>query len=279
MLKPFDIFMKKLLKQLLPPVVISLARQLWGPRRFKPRWVTISYPPLRGTKLFFDPSGPWQQKMISNQYDRWLFDRLDSLNLKNKIIFDIGAHIGFHSLYFSRLVGPQGKVVAFEPNQKNLERFQLILKQNPDAANIDIQPVALSDQIGTIEFTVNEDLESGRSTGGFIGTAQTFAPRLSYQIKGFKAATVPTTTLDQFAEKSRIAPDLIKIDVEGAEAQVLAGGNSLLLNKKPILFIEIHSMAAMYNVLKRLESLSYQSEIVHEEQNGQCFLLAQTYLS
>ena len=113
--------MKQLIKNITPPIIYALLRKLLvKPKTFSPKWNTLIYKPLEGLQIFFDPTGPWQKTILNNTYDTFLFKRLNSEALQGKIIYDIGAHIGFHSLYFARLVGPKGKIYAFEPNQKML---------------------------------------------------------------------------------------------------------------------------------------------------------------
>lgn len=70
------------------------------------------------------------------------------------------------------------------------------------------------------------------------------------------------------------APDVIKIDVEGAESLVLSGAKNTLLEKKPIIFLEVHSMQNMFDVVSFLTSLSYGLEIINKEQDGRCFIEA-----
>lgn len=246
-------------------------------KTYHPRWNTLNYKPLNGIKIFFDQTGPWQSKMIDNSYDTYLFDRVRKMDLKNKVIFDIGAHIGFHSFYFSRLVGPGGKVYAFEPNKYNLERFGLILDNNKDLKqNISIFDSAISDKTGISEFNINSDVESGRSSGNFIDSADTFWSRKTYDQKGFKKTQVKTVSLDSISKELGIydQPDIIKIDVEGAENLVLSGATQTLTSKRPILFVEIHSISNMFRVTKTLTSLGYKTEMINTDPNGICFIEA-----
>lgn len=270
--------MKRLIKNITPPIVYAFVRCiLLKPKKFSPVWNTLAYAPMQGIRMFFDPTGPWQKKIIDNTYDTFLFERLHAEDMQGKVIFDIGAHIGFHSLYFSRLVGTQGKVYSFEPNPKNVERLKLLRDKNEDVKNIiSIFDVAVSDVLGTEQFSMNEDIESGRSSGGFIDTADTIWDRAAFQQRGFTEIRVQTIPLDLFQKHLGIpeAPDVIKIDVEGAEYLVLSGAKNTLITKKPILLLEIHSMLNMFHVVSLLSSLSYDLKILKEESDGRCFLEA-----
>jgi len=270
--------MKKIIKNIPPPILYALLKRfLIKPRTFSPKWITLTYEPLSGIQMFFDPTGPWQKTIINNTYDTFLFRCLDAEELQGKVIFDIGAHIGFHSIYFARLVGPTGKVYAFEPNPKNVKRFKLICDKNADIKNIiTIFDVAVSNVSGAEEFSMSEDIESGRSSGGFIDTADTIRDREAFKQRGFTDTKVRTVPLDLFKKELGIseAPDLIKIDVEGAESLVLLGAKNTLLSKKPIILLEVHSMLNMFSVVSFLSSLSYELNIIKEETDGRCFLEA-----
>lgn len=270
--------MKEIIKKITPPILWSVMRDLFLKKKvFKPIWNTLSYPPLSGIKIYFDPNGPWQKKIIENKYDTFIFERLNSYNLKDKVIYDIGAHIGFHSFYFARIVGENGKVYAFEPNPQNVERMNMILENNQDIKNIvKIFDVAISDKIGSETFSMSGDIESGRSTGGFIDSADTIWERSAFIERGFKDRKVKTFPIDKLEESLGIkdAPDLMKIDVEGAESLVLIGAKSTILSKKPIILMEVHSIMNMFNVTSFLSSISYKIEIIKEESDGRCFIEA-----
>ena len=270
--------MKLLAKKIVPPFFYELVRQIINkPKDFHPVWNTLNYEPLKGVEMFFDPNGHWQRKMVDGTYDGFLFQNLKNMDIKGKIIFDVGSHIGYHSLYFGRLVGNNGKVYSFEPYQKNFDRFNLILEKNKNLlGNISTYEIAVSDKIGTEEFNLNEDIESGRSSGNFIGRADTFWNKEIYARKGFRKTSVKTLPIDLFKDKLKIndLPDIIKIDVEGAEYLVLLGVKNIT-REKPILFIEIHSMLNMYNVLTFLYSLSYKVEMLNTDPNGVCFIKAE----
>lgn len=269
---------KEMIKSITPPIIYALARKIFvKPRTFSPEWCTLDYAPVKGIQIFFDPTGPWQKTIINNTYDSFLFKRLPADKLQGKVMYDIGAHIGFHSLYFARLVGPKGKVYAFEPNLKNVERLNLIRDKNPDIKNIiTVLDVAVSNVLGTEEFSMSDDIESGRSSGGFIDTADTIWGRGAFKARGFTETMVRTIPMDLFKEELGIQdpPDFIKMDIEGAESLALLGAKNTLLTKKPIILLEVHSMLNMFNVMKLLSSLSYEMEVLKTEADGRCFLEA-----
>lgn len=268
--------MKRLLKNITPPALYSLLRKLRPAPRLAPVWNTLAYEPVRGVKMFFDPAGAWQKKMLDGSYDKALFDEARKMNLEAKTVFDVGAHIGFHSLYFSRLVGPRGRVIAFEPNPKNVERLTMNRDANPDIKDrVTILDIAASDAVGTAEFTMNEDIESGRSSGGYIGGARPIWGAEAFKQRGFlkmKAKTLPLDSLPTLGIDAK--PDLIKIDVEGAEGLVLKGAEKLLRTSKPALLMEVHSMPAMLDAVSFLSKLSYDMSIFSTEPDGRCLVKA-----
>lgn len=242
----------------------------------KPSWNEIKGGVLRGGNIFINPKGAWKE-MISGEYDEFFFDYLDKLDLTGKTIYDVGAHIGYSSMSFAKLVGPTGKVFAFEPNIFNKERFELILSKNRDLSSIiRIFDVAISDKIGEETFIFNDNVDNSKSSGSFIEGANTFFEKNFYEKSmGFKRVNVKTVTLDSLETIGIIdKPTLIKIDIEGAEYLAINGGLEILTKYKPILLIEIHSIFNMYKVYECLNRLNYKTELLKEEKDGRCFISA-----
>lgn len=140
-------------------------------------------------------------------------------------MWDIGANVGLYTLVASRAVGPKGKVLAFEPDVRNRERLEAALRRN-GAENVVVHPFAFSDAIGQIDFAI-----------GFGG--QSHIAEAKDMAVAAQVVTVPALTLDAAAERFGI-PDLIKIDVEGAETTVLQGGQKFLSDHSPTMIIEFH---------------------------------------
>ena len=151
------------------------------------------------------------------------------LDLKGRVVYDIGAFQGLTAMFFSRAAKT---VVAFEPNPLNCARaFQNILVNGLD--NVFLLNAAAADEGGELSF-VYEDNMAGRGSGDHaIATHDAGKSRSSKRI------IVLAVTLDGVVNAGFPAPQFIKIDVEGMELRILKGAAEILRNK-PALFIEIH---------------------------------------
>lgn len=144
-------------------------------------------------------------------------------------VLDIGAHHGFYTLLASKKVGPQGFVIAFEPSPRELRRLRWNLTLNR-SRNVRLEPLALGSNEGMAELFVC--LGQGTACNSLR------PPAVSEPIQPF---LVPVTTLDSYLEKHLIhLVDFIKIDVEGAELEVLKGASGLLRSSsRPIIMCEL----------------------------------------
>lgn len=150
-------------------------------------------------------------------------------------VIDVGGHIGYVSLYLAHLVGPTGRVFVFEPSPDNLRYLTINTKA---VAPIEIVRKAVSDSKGHARF-FTETLTGQNST--LIENYANFEDtRRSAQIdEAYQALEVETTTLDAFVAERGIAPDFIKIDIEGAEMLAVRGMGAVLAEHRPDLMVEI----------------------------------------
>jgi FkbM family methyltransferase len=247
---------------------------------YSSKWNEVKNGIIKGRKLYFDPREQWQKEMLNGDYDKFIFDYLKKIDLNGKTIFDIGTHIGFHSLCFAEMVGPKGMVYSFEPNHFNMERFKLIISENKElAGRIKPHEVAISKANGKEIFISSENIEGGASSGGFINSADTLWEKEIYEKEtGFKKSEVRIVRLDDIDNELQIKdiPFVIKIDVEGAEGMVLEGGKNFLSKGKPLILLEVHSIKNMFVVTNILKELNYKIEIMKEEKDGRCFICAIT---
>lgn len=245
--------------------------------KYTSSWNKIASGPLLGVELFVDPKGDWQKEMLSGHYDDFFSKYLDKVDMKGKNVYDIGAHIGYSALFFAHKVGSEGHVTTFEPNPYNVERIKMIFERNKElSSRITIAEVAVSNKNGKDSFIFSPLIDNGTSSGSFIDGAHTIYPKEDY-IKegGFKTIEVKTVALDHPTNDFKIKdPDIIKLDIEGAEFLALEGMKETLKRAKPLILIEVHSIYNMYIVDSILRELEYNLELLKEEKDGRCFFAA-----
>ena len=141
-------------------------------------------------------------------------------------VLDVGANVGAYTLLFATWIGTSGRVVAFEPAAASRAGLHRHLALNGLAQRVEVRPEAVSDVTGTLMFrdagTQGDNRIVPRATDG--------------------ATPTPSLTIDDICERSRLAPDVIKIDVEGAELAALRGARRTIAarGRSMALFVELH---------------------------------------
>lgn len=165
-------------------------------------------------------------------------------------VLDVGANIGIFSVLASRLVGPDGCVVGFEPGPDNLERLAANLALN-GVTNVTVVDKPASDRIEDVTFHLNSDNAGEHSLWNPAKN-----PTSAKSRENPRSIVTHTTTIDaEVARLSLAPPRLIKIDTEGAEHRVLAGAGALLRE------FEIPYVVAELNEFALTEMGSSQAEL------------------
>jgi FkbM family methyltransferase len=139
-------------------------------------------------------------------------------------VYDIGANVGFYTLLSSVLAGPSGVVYAFEPLPRNIELLKKHLLLN-HIANVQVIESAVADKPGTASFELSGSALQGKLGGDPAATS----------------ITVNVVSLDQIvAERNLRLPRLMKVDVEGAEYDVLVGAEHTIKSARPVIFLATH---------------------------------------
>lgn len=180
-------------------------------------------------------------------------DALAELIEPGQTVYDVGANIGFFTILCSRLVGPQGRVYAFEPIPQNLATLRHNVALN-GMENVTVVEQALSSATGTAEMFVSP-WSAFHSLNVEGATKQdNHGPRAG-------EITVQTVTLDEFVQGEGVRPpDLVKIDVEGAELIVVEGMRETLRSVKPLLLCELHDTKLDYREL--IDSIDYRVRVI-----------------
>ena len=157
--------------------------------------------------------------------------------------YDVGANVGIYALLASIRVGTSGKVYAFEPVERNLQYLRRHMKLN-EVQNCCVLKAAVSNTEGSRRFSsASWDSSMGRlSPDGEI--------------------EVPSFTLDGcvYGEKRFSPPNVIKIDVEGAELEVLEGADRAITEFHPVIFVEVHGVQQHATCRAFLAAKGYQIE-------------------
>lgn len=165
----------------------------------------------------------WQIKRGRFRTEEQEFRLLESFVSPGDWVIDVGANVGHYTAKLSRLVGPAGRVLAFEPVPRTFELLTANARQFPHA-NVTLLNVAASDRPATMAMDV-PDVESGA-----------YLARLTDKDTGLNILCMP---LDSFPLPQRVR--LVKIDAEGHEPAVLRGMTELLRRDRPVLIVEASS--------------------------------------
>ena len=169
-----------------------------------------------------------------------------------RTLFDIGANLGNHTLYWSKYLRPD-KIVAFEPFPVNDTVLRLNIGENRLSSVVTAETLAVGASQG---YASVSDID----TGNLGGTTFKVTDEAS-SAGGYKP--VPMTSVDLYAGQHNLAPDVIKIDTEGFELDVLKGAEKTLQKDTPALWIEV-SGTTHAAVRKFLQNLGYRLiDIMH----------------
>lgn len=175
---------------------------------------------------------------------------------------DIGAHFGYFTLLATKLVGPNGRVHSFEPGANTFKILQINTSKRP---NTQVSNSALSDQNGQLQFYEFPAYYSEYNT---IDISQFDGKDW---IKKYKPERiiVEAVAIDDLVSTISFNPDIIKMDVEGAENKVIKGGMQYFEHNAPIIIMEYLSASrgndAHKKAVELLLSLGYHVNILKEK--------------
>lgn len=154
-------------------------------------------------------------------------------------VLDIGANVGFYSVLAAKKIAPNGRVFAFEPVRRNADFLRRHIAING------------ADNILVIESAC------GRESGETVFFSGPNAAMGSLCPVGGSSFRVEVVSIDDFVESRNIQPDVMKIDVEGAEYDVICGAEKTIGQFRPVIFLSTHSAELRRNCLERLSEMKY----------------------
>jgi len=200
-------------------------------------------------------SSRWEAKLLAG-YEEPVVRFMRNTIASGWTVYDIGANIGLYSILAGRLAGEKGRVYSVEANPLCVYLLRTNLELN-QIANSQILPMAALDRAGSVNFTLNY----GNLGLGVTQRSSFYATKAGHEIgvTGLDMASL----IAQFGLHS---PDLIKIDVEGAEGFVVEGLQRIIQDRKPVLMIEVHGQVAARQTFDHFRNQPYRYEILNDGQ-------------
>lgn len=199
--------------------------------------------PLKGNRFSVKYGDPY----LYHEYENDIIDFVLSKSDKSTVIYDIGANVGYLSMAFATKTS---KIYAVEPIQENID----LMKRHFNENNVN--------DINIYQFGItNKDKQLKFSTG-FGSVSNTYVKESEYFKKGsMKQTTIVGRSIDSlvFNDKWEV-PNIIKLDVEGAEDDALIGAKKTLLNYSPIVLLathDCHKPGVKEKCLKIMNSYGY----------------------
>lgn len=199
--------------------------------------------------LFFCSNSVNYAKIVSKDTEKSI-DKY--IWLKDGVFVDIGANIGKYTIKMSKMLKQKGKVIAIEPEPSNLKilKKNILLNNLVRYNNLIVKAVACSDKEGIFNLYLNKEHEGSHS----------LSRKTENKIK------VKLEKLDSIIKKLKLKRvDLIKIDVEGAELEVLKGAKNTIKKYKPKIIFECQSPKSMETVQNILELIGYNIKKIDNE--------------
>jgi len=167
------------------------------------------------------------------------------------VVIDCGANQGVYTCAFASAVGSSGRVIAVEPIPKQIASLKRNILLN-SFQNCTVIQAAISDSVGTAAlFLRNKDVEA-----------------TLVRVESGDSLEVNTVSLDSIASNLE-RMDLVKLDVEGAEAMAIDGGHDAISRFKPIIVCEANGQSR-FDVAERIVLLGYKAFLREEEGWNEC---------
>lgn len=249
--------------------MLSILRYLrHGPlSRFDATWIwlgTIYRWAISGSGLAVSQRvgsyGPFKfdARFAFSNFDNWGvkhnggFSDCVELSRGKSCIIDVGAHIGLVSLPVLSVMNVSGVLVAFEPSSANRK----LLERHIEINGFKGRARVVGDLVGADEQDAVPFYEMSSHTG--MNTIVFGSVDANYA-----SVSRRQVSLDLYCDKHTLTPDIIKIDVEGAELGVLRGARSVLERCRPTIFLSVHPGQiellgeSLEELMQLIDSLNY----------------------
>lgn len=195
--------------------------------KITPRWTV---------KKMIGPYGPFKldRRFAFSNFAKWGrkhnkgFEACIKAGIGKKCVIDVGAHIGLVTMPMSHVLAPGGTVYAFEPAEANYHILNQHLSDN-SIDNVMVLPWLVGESDKEAVAFHEETQVSGMNSVVAVKKPERFHRTLKKQV-----------SLDSFCADHGLLPQVIKIDAEGAEIDILAGGLNIIKQSRPQIYLSVH---------------------------------------
>lgn len=218
----------------------SLVKKLFSMIFYNGKVTLIKFGPLKNYKWVCHEDHQWWMPLglYEKETTNWILESLDF----SDTFFDVGANAGYFTLLGSKCVGDQGEVVSFEPMPMNCETISQHINAN-EIENVTLESLAISNETGLVRFAIEENNPNSHLLKVELSHAKSLVR---------ETLEVTSTTLDDFISSTGMIPNVLKVDVEGAEKMVLEGAGRLLASSKKTKWIISTHSGLLYDQCKRI---------------------------
>ncbi|ABK44930.1 methyltransferase FkbM family [Magnetococcus marinus MC-1] len=227
----------------------------WLQRRFFARFLAgrhfdyqINAGPAKG--LWMPISLPTDKLIWTGTYEKVVGEKMGRLTPTQGVCLDIGSHRG----YMAGIMALHGaaQVHCFEPMPDNITHLQRLQQLNPELP-LYVQPYAMGNRQGDARFAIMPESSMGKLSDSSFQVEAAHVTEINVAVRRVD---------DLVAEGVVMIPQLIKVDVEGAELEVLAGAQQTIEQNRPIMVIEVHSSALAVECQAWLQERGYRVEVL-----------------
>lgn len=206
---------------------------------------------LKGKRFYLDLST--EKDYWLGTYEPELIAQLGNVVKRSSVVYDVGANIGYLTVFIASRIANSGRVYAFEALPENVQRLNSNLQINNLQDQVQVVPLAIIDSRKPVKFYRGLSDSTGKAEGS---VGRDYA-------KLTQTIDVNGISLDEFIfVEGNLAPKVVKMDIEGGETLAFSGMQKMLSEIKPVVFLEIHGPEAGEIVFNSFSSAGYQVNLL-----------------
>lgn len=191
--------------------------------------------------------------LFTGFYETDTYEILKKHIKKGDSVIEAGANSGTETLLLSKLVGPTGRIHAFEPVSHVYQKLESNCKLN-NLQNVSLHQLALGDKTGEIDFYISDLTHPNQGMGSVLNSDKK------------TKITVKQDSIDEFIIKNKINSfQFLKMDVQGGETGVLNGAKNAIRRYMPLIFLEAaKEWSDLDELMDLLRQMNYKVHLINQ---------------